>query len=39
MKYIKPEMEIINLEIEVIVTASIGDENTPVDNVDGSDPF
>lgn len=35
MKYQKPEMEIVTLKCVEIVTASVGDENTPVEGVEG----
>ncbi len=41
MKYIKPEMDIIYLNYEEIITTSItiGDEDTPVDSIDPDGPF
>lgn len=39
MKYEKPELDIMILDYEVLVTVSIGGENTDVDSVDGSEPF
>ena len=35
MKYIKPELEIIKLESEDIITTSQGTETTPKDEDDG----
>ena len=39
MKYIEPAMEAMELEIESIVTVSIGDSDTLIDFVDGSEEF
>lgn len=38
MKYEKPKLEVMILEVLPIVTQSVtvGDENTDVDNIDGS---